>query len=228
VVISNSHARSCRYSNGDGKMSSASVSIPFVDNPDVVFRVVWYVIAASPGVFLKRYSEPESQEFTGSAEFTNKKDDSTYEVAISIDEGDSNIMIEISGDDQTKVEKYMKDISDEVNESLDKYRILGTEQKGRVRRALVAKTCWDRLIHLILKKHPLTEVYYQVAHGREMMIKATEGESIHPITLNTSGWLAKIEKLPREEPLPADLATALAKKSVEWKQETIDVIKRYI
>ena len=215
-------------SNGDACMNKISVTLPFVDDPDVVFRVAWYVVGSSPGVYLTNYSEPESEAFEGSVSFSVRRGESEYAVTLSISGGDSNIIIEASGENQVELDDYTKEISDGINSSLDKYRVLGTNQKGRVRRALVAKTCWDRLIHLILKKHPLSEVYYQVAHGREMMIKATEGESIHPITLHTSGWLTQIEKLPREEPLPGDLATALAKKSVEWKQDTVKVIQRYI
>jgi len=206
----------------------ASAAIPYVDDPSIVFRVAWYVVASSPGVYLSDYSEPESQEFQGSASFTVRTENTSREVDISVVGEKSNIQVKVHGQNEEELQAYLESLSTEINSSLDKYRVLGTNQKSRVRRALVAKTCWDRLIHMILKKQPLSEVYYQVAHGREMMIKATEGENLHPITLHTSGWLSQIEKLPRDEPLPGDLATALAKKSVEWKQETIDVIKRYI
>lgn len=214
--------------NDDAMTTHASAAIPYVDDPSIVFRVAWFVIASSPGVYLSGYSEPESQEFQGSAGFTVRSENNSIEVELSVVGNRSNIQINTKGHDEHVLQEYLENISKDINASLDRYRILGSDQKGRVRRALVAKTNWDRLVFLILKKRPLSEVYYQVAHGREMMIKATEGESLHPITLHTSGWLSQIEKLPREEPLPGDLATALAKKSVEWKQETIDVIKRYI
>jgi hypothetical protein len=62
-----------------------------------------------------------------------------------------------------------------------------------------------------------------------MMIKATEGEQgVNPLTLTTSGWLANIESLPREEPLPGNIASELAKKSIEWKKGTHEVIRRYL
>jgi len=34
--------------------------------------------------------------------------------------------------------------------------------------------------------------------------------------------------MPREEPLPGNVATELAKKSIEWKKETQEVIARYL
>ncbi len=206
----------------------ASAEIPYVDDPAIVFRVAWYAVASSPGVYLSAYSEPESQEFQGSASFTVRAENNSMEVSLSVVGEKSNIQIKVKGSDEKDLELYLETLSNDINASLDKYRVLGTNQKSRVRRALVAKTCWDRLVYLILKKQPLSEVYFQVAHGREMMIKATEGESLHPITLHTSGWLSQFENLPREDPVPGDLATALAKKSVEWKQDTIEVIKRYI
>ncbi|MFW9918754.1 MAG: hypothetical protein ACFFED_04090 [Candidatus Thorarchaeota archaeon] len=214
--------------NDDAMTAHVSAAIPYVDDPSIVFRVAWYAVASSPGVYLSNYSEPESQEFQGSASFTVRTENTSMEVNISVIGEKSNIEIDIKGQNDEELNTYLQELSTEINNSLDRYRVLGTNQKSRVRRALVAKTCWDRLVFLILKKQPLAEVYYQVAHGREMMIKATEGESLHPITLHTSGWLSQFESLPREDPLPGDLATALAKKSVEWKQETIEVIKRYI
>jgi len=62
-----------------------------------------------------------------------------------------------------------------------------------------------------------------------MMIKATEGdEDVNPINLTTSAWLAKIESLPRDEHLPGNIASELAKKSIEWKRGTNEVISRYL
>ncbi|MHA1907494.1 MAG: putative selenocysteine system protein [Candidatus Thorarchaeota archaeon] len=208
--------------------SSSSLSIDFVDDPAVVFRVTWYAVSYRPGVYLTEYSEPESKSFHGRASFSIGSGGDEIEVSISIAEGASTIQINASGASDESVASFLKDTNDVINGALDKYRVQETDEMSRVRRALVAKTCWDRLVYLILKKHPLTEVYYQLAHGREMMIKATEGGDLHPITLSTSGWLSKIETLPREEPLPGNLATALAKKSVEWKRDTIDVLQRYL
>ncbi len=214
--------------NDDALPYSATATIPYVDDPSVVFRVAWYVIASAPGVYLSNYSEPESQEFHGTARFTLRSEKNSMHVTFSVKGNNASIELEVRGDNEQEITAYIESVSADINAALDKYRVLGTPQKSRVRRALLAKACWDRLVHQILEKRPLSEVYYQVAHGREMIIKATEGEGLHPITLHTSGWLSKIEPLPREEPLPGDIATALAKKSVEWKQETIEVIKRYI
>ncbi|MHA2003917.1 MAG: putative selenocysteine system protein, partial [Candidatus Thorarchaeota archaeon] len=111
---------------------------------------------------------------------------------------------------------------------VNKYQSLSDEEKGKLRRALVAKTCWDKIVFEILNKAPAGSVYFQLAHGREMIIKATEGEDIHALPLTTSGWLSKIEGVPRDEVLPSSIAMELAKKSVEWKKETQDIIARYI
>jgi hypothetical protein len=62
-----------------------------------------------------------------------------------------------------------------------------------------------------------------------MMIKATEGDAtVPPLTLTTSGWLSRIESLPRDQTLPGNIASELAKKSIEWKKETHEVISRYL
>ena len=116
-----------------------------------------------------------------------------------------------------------------LEESITKFKALPADDRSKLTRALVAKTCWDRVVHKILKRAPLSEVYFQVAHGREMIIKATEGEdTVNPIALTTSGWLSNIESLPREEALPGNIAAELAKKSIEWKKGTHEVINRYL
>jgi len=214
-------------SNGS-KIEKSTRSIDYVDESAIVFRVAWYALAIKPGVYLTEYLEPESKTFEGTARFSIGSGNDSMETGISVNEPESIITIDAIGADKDEVETFLTDASAVINTALDKYRVLSTDEKSRVRRALVAKTCWDRLIHMILKKKSLSEIYYQLAHGREMMIKATEGDDIHPITLSTSGWLANVENLPREEPLPGNLATALAKKSIEWKRDTQDVIKRYI
>ncbi len=210
------------------KTEKSTLAINYVDESDVVFRVAWYALALKPGVYLKEYSKPESQTFDGKVRFSIGSEGNSFEVGISVNEPESIINIDAVGVNKDEIDVYLNDASEVINTALDKYRILSTDEKSRVRRALVAKTCWDRLVHLILKKKPLSEIYYQLAHGREMMIKATEGEAIHPITLSTSGWLANVENLPRDEPLPGNLSTPLAKKSVEWKRDTQDVIKKYL
>ena len=59
--------------------------------------------------------------------------------------------------------------------------------------------------------------------------EATEGEeSVPSVTLTTAAWLTKIESLPREETMPGNIASELAKKSIEWKRETQNIISRYI
>ena len=215
----------------DGQLAdgtNSTKSIDFVDDPAVVFRVAWYAVSYKPGVYLTEYSAPESKGFQGTASFSIGSDLGAIETTISIEEGESKIQIDASGPSEDIVASFLEETVITINEALDKYRVQGTNEKSKVRRALVAKSCWDRMVHLILKKSPLTEIYFQLAHGREMMIKATEGEDLHSVTLGTSGWLSKVENLPRDEPLPGNLATALAKKSVEWKRDTIEVIRRYL
>ncbi|MCK5264854.1 MAG: hypothetical protein KAR03_04540 [Candidatus Thorarchaeota archaeon] len=194
-----------------------------------VFRVVWYAIASKPNVILEEYSEAESTIFQGNAKFSLQIAGEKAFASIKVDEKDSSVEISAQGKDEVALKVYLDDIMESFEDSINKFKSLPEEDKSKLRRALVAKTCWDRMVYKILKKAPQSEVYYQVAHGREMMIKATEGEGgVHPLTLTTSGWLANIESLPHEEPLPGNIASELAKKSVEWKKGTLEVISRYL
>ncbi len=194
-----------------------------------VFRVVWYAIASKPNVILEEYSEAESAIFQGNAKFSLQIAGEKAFASIKVDEKDSSVEISAQGKDEVALKVYLDDIMESFEDSINKFKSLPEEDKSKLRRALVAKTCWDRVVYKILKKAPQSEVYYQVAHGREMMIKATEGEgSIHPLALTTSGWLSNIESLPREEPLPGNIASELAKKSIEWKRGTLEVISRYL
>jgi len=194
-----------------------------------VFRVVWYAIASKPNVILEEYSEAESTTFQGNAKFALQIAGEKAFASIKVDEKDSSVEISAQGKDEVALKVYLDDIMESFEDSINKFQSLPEEDKSKLRRALVAKTCWDRVVYKILKRAPQSEVYYQVAHGREMMIKATEGEGrVHPLTLTTSGWLANIESLPREEPLPGNIASELAKKSIEWKKGTLEIISRYL
>jgi len=173
-----------------------------------VFRVVWYAIASKPNVILEEYSEAESTTFQGNAKFVLQIAGEKAFASIKVDEKDSSVEISAQGKDEVALKVYLDDIMESFEDSINKFQSLPEEDKSKLRRALVAKTCWDRVVYKILKRAPQSEVYYQVAHGREMMIKATEGEGrVHPLTLTTSGWLANIESLPREEPLPGNIAS---------------------
>ena len=194
-----------------------------------VFRVAWYAIACKPNVLLEEYNEAESTSFQGDAKFSLQIAGEKAFVSVKVNEEEASVELHAKGKDEVALKVYLDDIMESLEESISKFKALPEEDRSKLTRALVAKTCWDRVVYKILKKAPLSEVYYQVAHGREMMIKATEGdEGVNRLTLTTSGWLANIESLPREETLPGNIATELAKKSIEWKRGTHEVISRYL
>lgn len=201
----------------------------FTDESATVFRIAWYSVASKSNVILEEYNEAESQDFNGAAKFSLRIAGEKAQINISVDGSKSSIEVEAEGKDEVAVGVFLDDLVTSLNDALSKYDSLPSDDKAKLKRALVAKTCWDRMVREILNKAPLSDVYVQVAHGREMMIKAVEGEDgMHPLTLTTSGWLTKIESLPRDEALPGNIASELAKKSIEWKRETQEVIGRYI
>ena len=194
-----------------------------------VFRVAWYAIASKPNVLLEEYNEAESTNFEGDAKFSLQIAGEKAFVSVKVSEEESSVELHAQGKDEVALKVYLDDIMQRLEDSIAKFKALPQEDKSKLRRALVAKTCWDRVVYRILRRAPLSEVYYQVAHGREMIIKATEGaENVSPLTLTTAAWLANIESLPHEEQLPGNIASELAKKSIEWKKETHEVIRRYL
>jgi len=193
-----------------------------------IFRISWYAIGLKPGAMLNEYSEGEGKLFKGKAMFTVPIDDTKTQVRLWVEEAQRSIELTAWGPDKEMLNDYLDEVVSRLETYIDKYSELSDENRQKVRRALVAKTCWDRVVYEILNKAPLSSIYVQVAHGREMMIKATEGEDIHPLALTTSGWLTKIEELPQDEPPPSDIAENLAKKTVEWKKETHGVIGNYL
>jgi hypothetical protein len=196
--------------------------------PSVVFKIAWFHVSAKPGVVLKEYSEAESKLFKGKAIFDVKLDGEKMAVRIWVEEAHRSIEVAAWGTDETALGEYLDALLKEVETSAEKYLKLEEDDKQRIRRALIAKTCWDRVVYEILSKAPANDVYIQVAHGREMVIKATEGLEFDPATLTTSAWLTKIEPLPREEPLPGEIAKELAMKTVDWKKDTARLINQYI
>lgn len=199
------------------------------EDPSTVFRIAWYQIASKPSVLLEDYSEAESQLFRGNAKFSLQIGGEKAFSTIAVDAKKSSAELTAQGNDEVALKVFLDQLMEELLDSIKKFESLPESDKAKLKRALVAKACWDRLVYKILKKEPSSEVYYQVAHGREMMIKATEGENgVQPLALMTSGWLTQIESLSREAPLPGNIATELAKKSIEWKRITQEVIKRYL
>ncbi|MHA2235241.1 MAG: putative selenocysteine system protein [Candidatus Thorarchaeota archaeon] len=214
--------------NDDYAEVSRELSFSSVE-PAVVFRLAWYVIASKPNLILEEHSEAESQDFQGSAKFSLKIDGEAAHTAIQVIETKSAVKLSAQGRDEIALSGYLNDHLDSMRESLAKYESLPDNDKSKLKRALVAKTCWDRVVKEILAKAPVSDVYIQVAHGREMIIKATEGDSgVPPVALTTAAWLSKIESLPREKTMPGNIASELAKKSIEWKRETQNIIGRYI
>ncbi|MHA1943951.1 MAG: putative selenocysteine system protein [Candidatus Thorarchaeota archaeon] len=213
----------------DGK-TEVSRSLNFSsDEPEVVFRLAWYVVASKPNLILEVHNEAESQDFQGSAGFSLRIAGEAAHATIQVTESKSSIDLTVQGLDEVALGVYLDDHLEAMSDALAKYQSLSEEDKSKLRRALVAKTCWDRVVREILNKAPVSDIYIQVAHGREMMIKATEGETgVSPVTLTTAAWLSKIESFPRDETMPGNIASELAKKSIEWKRETQDVICRYI
>ena len=216
--------------NDSEEMAKVSCSVNYsTDESATVFRIAWYSVASKPNVILEEYSEAESQVFNGEAKFSLRIAGEKAYVNISVDGAKSSVGVEAEGMDEVAVGVFLDNLAEYLNAALSKYEALSPEDKAKLKRALVAKTCWDRVVREILNKSPSSNVYYQVAHGREMMIKAVEGEErMHPLTLTTSGWLTQIESLPRDQALPGNIASELAKKSIEWKRETQEVISRYL
>lgn len=193
-----------------------------------VFRIAWYAVASRPSVILEEYSEPESAVFEGSARFSLQIAGEKAEVGILVKEATGSVEISARGNDEVALAVYLGEVLERLQDFLAKYDALPPDDRARLNRALTAKACWDKMVHEILKKAALRDVYYQVAHGREMVIKATEGSDFTSLSLTTSAWLSKIESLPRDEPLPGNIASELAKKSIEWKRETQAVASRYL
>ncbi|MBE0527356.1 MAG: hypothetical protein IH631_10465 [Candidatus Thorarchaeota archaeon] len=200
-----------------------------LEDSAAVFRVAWYAIASKPNVLLEEYSEAESTIFQGYARFSLQIAGEKAFASIKVKEVDASVELHAQGKDEVALKVYLDDIKQRLEDAFDKFQSLPEEDLSKLKRALVAKICWDKVVYLILKKSPLSDVYFQIAHGREMMIKATEGDDgVNPLTLTTSGWLSNIESLPHEEPLPGNIASELAKKSIEWKKGTYEVIRRYL
>ncbi len=211
----------------ESKKTSRALTYGTVDS-SVVFKLAWYVVASKPGVLLNQYSEAESQIFKGTATFSTKLDNRPALVRIQVNGDTKSAEVAVLGASESTGRPFVDGALTQVQNSMNKYAGLSEDAKTKLRRALLAKTCWDRVVHAILNKAPSATVYFHLAHGREMLIKATEGEEVNPSSLTTASWLTIIEPLPKDAPLPSHIASELAKKSVEWKKDTQALIARYL
>lgn len=198
-------------------------------DPPFVFRLAWFVSSSFLGARLIEENEAESQVFVGEARFSVKIDDHETLISCKVDESDSSITISVHGDDETVINKTIESIESNLNQALTKINVLNEEEQNRIGRAFVAKCCVDRIVYHVLNNSPTSDIYFQVAHAREMMVKAAAGdEAVNPLALSTAGWLSKIEPLPREEKMPSNIAKEIALKSVEWKKQIQSFIKQFI
>lgn len=204
-----------------------SLKYELTDSP-VVFRIAWFAGASRPGVRLTDETEVESQDFEGKALFETKMDENELVFQLVVLDTSKSFDITVWGEDEGLTSNLADSIVSEFESAVKKYQNLGEEEQTKVRKALVAKTCLDRIVYYILKGDTTGRIYFQLAHAREMMIKATSGEDVSPVALSTAGWLAQIEKLPRDEKMPAEMARELAKKSIEWKSQVHEFIKKYL
>ncbi len=194
----------------------------------VVFKIGWHVVTSRPGVVLDDYHESESTSFSGRALFSTKIDNEPLTFRLGVDGAMRTVELAVWARANQIGEPLLNEFVENMQTSLSKYTTLSEEQKQRVLRALLAKMSLDRLIHCILTKSPKNEIYFHLAHSREMIITATAGEEFQPLLLSISAWIQRLEKLASDAPLPAEDATDLAKKALEWKRDTRALISRYI
>jgi hypothetical protein len=193
-----------------------------------MFKLAWYTVASKPGVLLVDYKEEESQDFRAEATFETKIAGEPATVRILIEEAHGSASVSAWSKDEAAVRLYLETLVEVALSYLTKYSSLAEGDQQKLKKVLMAKTCFDRIPYKVLNKASVSEVYFQVAHGREMVIKATEGEDTHPVALTTSGWLAKMERMPRDAGMPGGFATELAKKSIEWKKGVQGLIEKYL
>ncbi len=197
--------------------------------PPLVFRLAWYIVSLHPGARLVTETEAESQTFVGEAKFVAKINNQEVAIDCKVDEGDSSIAITVHGNDESTLTEIADKTIENIQQVLDKYAKLDEDLQFRLSKALVAKCCVDRIVYHVLKNSPTSDIYFQVAHAREMMIKATTGQDeVNPMIISAGGWLQKIESLSQDEKMPANIAKEIALKSVEWKNQIYEFIGQYL
>jgi len=127
------------------------------DESAAVFRITWYSVASKPNVILEEYREAESQVFNGEAKFSLRIAGEKALVNISVDGSKSSVGVEAEGKDEVAVGVFLDDLVGSLNDAFSKYDSLPSDDKAKLKRALVAKTCWDRVVREILNKAPLSD-----------------------------------------------------------------------
>ncbi|MHA2187954.1 MAG: hypothetical protein ACW99V_06915, partial [Candidatus Thorarchaeota archaeon] len=128
--------------------------------PSVIFRIAWYVIASKPGVRLTEYSEAESQDFVAKAMFAAEVESQPIRIRFSVEGVAANVEISAFGEDEDILNKYIDEAKAEFEVAIKKYLALSDDAKSRLRRALVAKTCWDRVVFHVLSKSVVGVIYF--------------------------------------------------------------------
>ena len=115
---------------GDKTEISKTISYDIPDSA-VVFRLAWYAVASKPGVLLNEYSEAESQIYKGKAIFSSK--DAKADVRVWVEEAQRLVEITGWGDEEVQLDKYLNEVAQSVEASVNKYQSLSEEEKGKVR-----------------------------------------------------------------------------------------------
>ncbi len=185
---------------------------------DIAFRLAWHILTNIEHSYLGKYSDEHS---------TNRHAifillDSDKKIIMSLETEDSIIKIKLKGEDKNRIKTIEDNIVQQVSDIIEEYKTYSVDKANRVRMAIIGEIALDKLISDIIKNENLTNLQYNLAHAREMMIKSVT--TFHPITLEISGWLTKLKEYLNTE-IPQDYLKDLATKSKQWKKQVSKIIE---
>ncbi len=184
---------------------------------DIAFRLAWHILTNIEHSYLGKYSDEHS--LNRHAIFVLI--DGDKKIIMSLETGEDKLILKLKGENEQRIKDIEDNIAQQIAESIEDYKTYDEDKSNRIRMAIIGEIALDKLISDVIKNENLTNLQYNLAHAREMMIKSVT--TFHPITLEISGWLTKLREYLNSE-IPEQYLKDLMVKSKQWKKEASKII----
>ncbi len=203
----------------------ASKEIPTKElSPSLAFGAAYYSIS-SIRTRLNSINETFTKDgFIGNATFSSPIPDSEkhLEVVLKVDSSAPNLVLEISGVEDSKLKTYLDEIAQRITETIDRFSQVSGVTLSKASKAVIVERKLDEAIDQLFDDAEFQKVYVIVADARERLIRLG---GFDPLTLQMGAALTPLAgrtgKIPKTEHEELALLLLRWKKSIKQLIESV-------
>jgi len=204
-----------------------STGIPVGDlSPSLAFGAAYFSVS-SIGTRLTSVKETYNEDgFTGIASFSCPIPNSDWrlQVSIRVDPNSPQIVLEVTGADESKLPAYLEEISTRIANTVSKFSGIPGDKLAQAAKAILVERKLDEALSQLLGGADYQKVYVAVADARERLIRLVGG--FDPTILQMADTLTSLAS--RTGTIPKDKHKELALRLLRWKKRIKNVIESFI